>query len=153
MVFVVSSVKKRTTPFLNNHLLAALRLISVPLRGKKTKEYTPPPWHPSFLGLSPDPDVTEQKKAMVYTKGKGFCTIGPERRVFTIEPQTLKKKKRRVSTVVVYNFFFPALALRVNVTARTSSSERQVRPLSAALIEWLSRGNQRLRSLNVKKQL
>ena len=76
------------------------------------KEYTPPPWDPSFLGLSPDPEVTEQKKAMVYTiflgkQGKRVYTIGPERRVYTIEPQTRKKKKRRVSTVVVYTFFFP----------------------------------------------
>ena len=75
------------------------------------KEYTPPPWHPSFLGLSPDPEVAEQKKAMVYTiflgkQGKRVYTIGPERRVYTIEPR--KRKKRRVSTVVVYTFFFPA---------------------------------------------
>ena len=51
------------------------------------------------------------KKAMVYTsflekEGKRVYTIGPERRVYTIEPQTRKKKKRRVSTVVVYTFFF-----------------------------------------------
>ena len=31
-----------------------------PRQGKK--EYTPPPWDPSFLGLSPDPEVTEQRK-------------------------------------------------------------------------------------------
>ena len=48
---------------------------------------------------------------MVYTvflgkQGKRVYTIGPERRVYTIEPQTQKKKKRRVSTVVVYTFFF-----------------------------------------------
>ena len=53
------------------------------------------------------------KKTMVYTiflgkQGKRVYTIGPERRVCTIEPQTRKKKKRRVSTVVVYTFFFPA---------------------------------------------
>ena len=53
------------------------------------------------------------KKAMVYTiflgkQGKRAYTIGPERRVYTIEPQTRKEKKRRVSTVVVYTFFFPA---------------------------------------------
>ena len=53
------------------------------------------------------------KKAMVYTiflgkQGKRVYTIGPERRVYTIEPQTLKREKRRVSTVVVYTFFFPA---------------------------------------------
>ena len=52
------------------------------------------------------------KKAMVYTiflgkQGKRVYTIGLERRVYTIEPQTRKKKKRRVSMVVVYTFFFP----------------------------------------------
>ena len=51
---------------------------------------------------------------MVYTiflgkQGERVYTIGPERRVYTIEPQTRKKKKRRVSTVVVYTFFFPVL--------------------------------------------
>ena len=76
------------------------------------KEYTPPPWHFSFLGLSPDPEDTEQKKTMVYTiflgkQGKRVYTTGPERRVYTIEPQNRKKKKGRVSTVVVYAFFFP----------------------------------------------
>ena len=43
--------------------------------------------------------VTEQKKAMVYTiflgkQGKRVYTIGPERRVYTIEPHTRKKKKK-----------------------------------------------------------
>ena len=52
------------------------------------------------------------KKTMVCAiflgkKGKRVYTIGPERRVYTIEPQTRKKKKRVVSTVVVYTFFFP----------------------------------------------
>ena len=78
----------------------------------RRKKYTPPPSHPSFLGLSPDPEVTEQKKTMVYTvflekQGKKVYTIGPERRVYIIEPQTPKKKKRRVSTMVVYTFFSP----------------------------------------------
>ena len=49
---------------------------------------------------------------MVYTiflgkQGKRVCTMGPERRVYTTEPQTQKKKERRVSTVVVYTFLFP----------------------------------------------
>ena len=57
------------------------------------------------------------KKAMVYTiflgkQGKRVYTIGPGRRVYTIEPQTRKKKKRRVSTVVVYTFFFPVSCWR-----------------------------------------
>ena len=67
------------------------------------KEYTPPPWDPFFLGLSPDPEVTEKKNAMVYT-----IFLGKQgKRVYTIEPQTRKKKKRRVSAVMVYTFFFP----------------------------------------------
>ena len=54
------------------------------------KECAPPPWHPSFLGLSPDPEVTEQKKTMVQTiilgkQWKRVYTLGPERRVYTIE--------------------------------------------------------------------
>ena len=77
------------------------------------KEYTPPPRDPSFLRRSPDPEVTEQKKLWCIPfswgkQGKKVYTIGPERRVYTVEPQTQEKKKRRVSTVVVYTFFFPA---------------------------------------------
>ena len=76
------------------------------------KEYTPPPRDPSFLGLSPDPEVTEQKKLWCIpfsweNKGEGYTP--PERRVYTIEPQIRKKKKRGVSTVVVYTFFFPVI--------------------------------------------
>ena len=76
--------------------------------GQGKKEHTPPPRDPSFLGLSPDPEVTA-KNAMVYTiflgkQGKRVYTIGPERRVYTIERQTRKKKKRRVSTEY---FFLP----------------------------------------------
>ena len=57
------------------------------------------------------------KKAMVYTiflgkQGERVYTIGPEGRVYTIEPQTGKKKKRGVSTVVVYTFFFPVFFKR-----------------------------------------
>ena len=41
------------------------------------KEYTPPPRDPSFLGLSPDPEVTEQNKLWCIpfsweNKGKGY---------------------------------------------------------------------------------
>ena len=41
------------------------------------QEYTPPPWEPSFLGLSTDPEVTEQKKLWCIpfsweNKGKGY---------------------------------------------------------------------------------
>ena len=56
------------------------------------------------------------KKAMVYTiflgkQGKRVYTIGPERRAYTIEPQTRKKREKKggVSTVVVYTFFVPLL--------------------------------------------
>ena len=87
------------------------------------KEYTPPPWHPSFLGPSPSPEVTEQKSYGVYpfsweNKGKkGYTPIGPERRVYTIEPQT-RKKKRRVSTVVGVYFFLPCDYVLVQTNLR-----------------------------------
>ena len=60
------------------------------------------------------------KKAVVYTlflgkQGKRVYTIGPERRAYTIEPQTRKKKKRRVSTVVVYTFSFPVKGIFGNL--------------------------------------
>ena len=75
------------------------------------------------------------KNAMVYTiflgkQGKRVYTISPERRVYTIEPQTQKKKKRRVSTVVVYTFFFLALALQtkdgMTPEKSTAKSIRQI---------------------------
>ena len=61
---------------------------------------------PSFLGLSPDPEITEQKKAMVYTtflgkQGKRVYTTGPERRVYTIEPPGTKEGPR-AEAVQVY---------------------------------------------------
>ena len=75
------------------------------------KEYTPPPWHPSFLCLLPE--VTHQKSlwSIHHFPGKtrkGAYNIGPERGVYTTRPQTRKKEKKRVSTVVVYAFFFLA---------------------------------------------
>ena len=59
------------------------------------KEYTPPPWHPFFHGLSPDP----AKKTMVYTffqgkQGKRVYTTGPERRVYTIDASDPEKEKK-----------------------------------------------------------
>ena len=71
------------------------------------KEYTPPPWHPSFFGLSPNPEVTA--KAMVYTilLGKQWEKCVHHRsakRVYTIEAADPGKEKRSVSTVVVYIF-------------------------------------------------
>ena len=64
-------------------------------QGRK-KEYTPPPWHPSFLGLSPDPEVTEQRSYGVHhfpgeRREKGIHTICPERRVYTIEASDPEK--------------------------------------------------------------
>ena len=71
---------------------------------REKKEYTPPPWHPSSLGLSPDPEVGEQKSYGVYHfPGKTrerVDTVGPERRVYT-RP---RKRKKGASTVVVYTF-------------------------------------------------
>ena len=87
------------------------------------------------------------KKAMVYTmflgkQGKRVYTIGPERRVYTIEPQTRKKKKRRVSTVVVYTFFFPELFLVVitgNFTASYSWGINYCNVMIGALLSWKPR--------------
>ena len=112
----------------NNALVRSFFLSSLSHWGSKTgeKEYTPPPWHPSSLSLSPNPEVTEQKKAMVYIislgkHGKSVYTIGPERGVYTIEPQTTKKKKRAASTVAVSTFFFLARAsLKPNVLSAFS---------------------------------
>ena len=81
------------------------------LHGKKSIHH-----HRSTLLFSfcrSTPRSESKKKAMVYTiflgkQGKRVYTIGPERRIYTIEAQSQKKKKRRVSTVVVYTFFFPA---------------------------------------------
>ena len=69
---------------------------------------------------------SQSKKPWVYTiflgkQGKRVYTIGPERRVFTIQPETPAKKKRRVSTVVVYVFIFPAWPLQ----GRDSSGPNQ----------------------------
>ena len=55
------------------------------------------------------PPFSQSKKTMVYTillgkQRQKVYTIGPERRVYTVDPQTLKK---RVSMVMVYAFFFP----------------------------------------------
>ena len=49
--------------------------LSLLVQGKK--EYAPPPRDPPFLGLSPDPEVTEQKKLWCIpfsweNKGKGY---------------------------------------------------------------------------------
>ena len=80
---------------------------------------------PLFSRSVAQPQGRRAKKAMVYTlllekEGKRVYTIGPERRVYTIEPKTRKKKKRVVSTVVVYTFFFLAIRrLRKNQGVQT----------------------------------
>ena len=60
--------------------------------------YTPPPRDPSFLGLSPDPEVTEQKKLWCtpfsWKKKENGIHHRSGKRVYTIEPQTRKKKRR-----------------------------------------------------------
>ena len=114
------------TVFLHSVLVSLARLSQRP--GKK--EYTPPPWHPPFPGLSPDPEVTEQKKAMVHTiflgkQGKRVYTVGPERRVFTIEASDPEKEKRRVSTVVVYTLFFPAKREFENGTLKSATTPKR----------------------------
>ena len=81
------------------------------IQGKK--EYTPPPRDPSFLGLSPDPEVTEQKKNYgVYpfpgkTREKGIHHRSGKKKGIHHRASDPEKEKRGVSTVVVYTFFFP----------------------------------------------
>ena len=38
----------------------------IPGKKKEKMRKTPPPWHPSFLGLSPDPEVTEAESKKSY---------------------------------------------------------------------------------------
>ena len=98
------------------------------------EEYTPPPWHPAFLGLSPDPEVTERKKLMVYTiflgkQGKGVYTIGPWHRsgkkgVHHRGLRPGKGKKRRVSTVVASS---PKSAQTCKIASKHVSEMGQIR--------------------------
>ena len=79
-------------------------------RGKKSIHHhrgTPP-----FSVCCPTPRSQSKKSYGVYyfygkTREKGIHHRSGKK-VYTIEPQTPKKKKRRVSTVVVYTFFFLA---------------------------------------------
>ena len=66
---------------ISRHVLTEKKGVPPPEHGRfpfRTGEkYTPPPWDPSFLGLSPDPEVTEQKKLWCIlisweNKGKGY---------------------------------------------------------------------------------
>ena len=55
---------------------------------------------PSFLGQSPHPGVMGQKNVMVYANALGkqgtrVYTIGPERRVYTIETSDPEKKNKK----------------------------------------------------------
>ena len=102
---VTPTTRKSTHDVSQVNSNVGLRRLSVQLarrlQGATTgeKEYTPPPWDPSFLGLSPDPIGHRAKKAMVYTiflgkQGKRVYTIGPERGVYTIECSDPEKEKK-----------------------------------------------------------
>ena len=93
--------------------ISLCRCTALKNRGKKVYTTTA---GPLFSRSVARPRAHRAKKAMVSTiflgkQGKRVYTIGPERRAYTIEPQTREKKKRRVSTVVVYTLFFPAKCL------------------------------------------
>ena len=64
------------------------------------------------VGLSPDVEVAEQKSYGVYHLPWKARKKGVHHRVY-IEASDPEKEKRRVSTVVVYTFFFPVLVLNV----------------------------------------
>ena len=62
------------------------------------KEYTPPPWHPSFLGLLPHPEVTEQKQLWCIpfsweNKGKGIHHRSGKKGIHHEASDPEKKKK------------------------------------------------------------
>ena len=82
---------------------------------REKKEYTPPPWHPSFLGLSPDSEVTQQEKLWCIpcfpgkTREKGIHHRSGKKGIHHRASDPTQKIKRRVSTVVVYTFFFQTL--------------------------------------------
>ena len=67
------------------------------------KEYTPPPWHPSSLALSPNPRSHRAKASYgvrhsLGKQGKKAYTICPERRVYAMEapdPEKIKKGGRK----------------------------------------------------------
>ena len=64
-----------------------------------------PPSHPS-LGLSTDPEVTEQKKLWcISIHFENRYTIGPERGD-TTEASDPEKEKWRISNVVVYIYIY-----------------------------------------------
>ena len=81
-------------------------------RGKKSTHH-----HrgaPPFSVCRPTPRSQSKNICGVYpfpgkTREKGIHHRSGKKGIHTIEPQTLKKKKRRVSTVVVYTFFFPGM--------------------------------------------
>ena len=77
-----------------------------------------PPWHPSILGLSPDPEVAEQKKSYVVylfpgkTREKGVYTNGPEGRVYTTEASDHQKEKKEGFCGGSVYFFFSVLGVQ-----------------------------------------
>ena len=84
------------------------------LQGKK--EYTPPPWDPSFLGLSPDPEVTEQKKLWCIpfsweNKEKGIHHRSGKRGIHHRASDPEKEKKGGLHGGGVY-FFLPCASTR-----------------------------------------
>ena len=63
------------------------------------KEKTPPPWHPSFLGLPPGPEVTGQKKLWCTpfsweTREKGIHHRSEKNEKNTIEAADSEKEKK-----------------------------------------------------------
>ena len=104
---------------------------------RKKKVYTATAG-PLFSRSVARPRGHRAKKAMVYTiflekQGKRVYTVGPERRIYTIEPQTRKKKKRGVSTVVVYTFFFPVYEQR-HYYANKAKTEMRHFSLTAVIV-------------------
>ena len=86
------------------------------------KEYAPPPWHPSFLGLSPDPEATEQTKLWCIpfsweNKEKCIHRRSGKKGIHHRGLRPWKWKKEGFHGGGVY-FFFPATYFQKDVNIR-----------------------------------
>ena len=104
---------------------------------------------PLFSVCRPTPRSQSKKSYGVYlfpweNKGKGVYTIGPVRRVYTIEPQTRKKKKRGGLHGGGVYFFFPGRNSSSNIivsNARVIFMQEKVHVVGRRLRGSTMRGN------------
>ena len=102
--------------------------------GRGQKEYTPPPRDPSFLGLSPDPEVTEQKSYGVYhfpgkTREKGIHHRSGKKGIHHRASDPEKEKKEGLHGGGVY-FFLPWWGLKTTSADNPFKATRARHPES-----------------------